>query len=115
MCLCVNTAGCKLGIPDRLSGVYAIVAGEQVSQGNGQQQVRHSFKTEQLKADEQCSERASRDAAENAGHADCGTQSRILTGEISKEIAKGRSDKKAWYDLAAFVFCGQRHNGEEDL
>ena len=59
----------RFGIHDPLRVIQPVVAGEHVAHGDGRQVVRHAFKTEELKGDEQGGDRAVGYAAEHARHA----------------------------------------------
>ena len=72
----VNIIGFIFRINDLLAAIQSIVAGEHIAESNGKQKVRHAVIAEQLKADEQSSDRAVCHTTENCSHADCRTECR---------------------------------------
>mgnify|MGYP006878449069 CR=1 FL=1 len=58
MCFAVDIIGLIFGVNNFLAAVESIVSGKHVAECNGKQKVRHAVIAEQLKADEQGSDRA---------------------------------------------------------
>ena len=76
MCFAVDIIGLIFGVNNFLAAVESIVSGKHVAECNGKQKVRHAVIAEQLKADEQGSDRAVCHSTENCSHADCRTEGR---------------------------------------
>ena len=74
MCFAVDIIGLIFGVNNFLAAVQSVITGKHVAECNSEQKVRHTFIAEQLKADEQGSDRAVCHTTENSSHADRGAE-----------------------------------------
>ena len=100
---------------DLLRAVDTVVSGEQIGDGDRENEVRRCVEAEHLKRDEQRSERAVRHTAEDAGHADRGAERRVHAGKETDHMSEGRTDKERRHDLAALEAAAEGHRGEQNL
>lgn len=77
MCVGINLTAVKFGMQDVLRGIDAVVAGEEVGDGNRQQVEAGTAKAEHFTADQERGNGTIRYTAEYAGHADGRIEGRI--------------------------------------
>ena len=95
-----------------MAPVQAVIPRYDIGQGDGDQEIGRCFHAEQLKAEQQGSDRAVGDAAKDAAHADSGCKRGIEMDAGSEKAAEGSADRQARNDLAALVACGNGDGSE---
>lgn len=114
-CFSVDIVGFVLGVDNLLTAVETVIAGDHITESDGEKEVRRALKTEQLKADQKRCDGAVGHAAEECAHADGSTQGRRKPEQIAELRAEGCADEKGGNNLTALVSAAERQCGKQNF
>lgn len=103
----------KFGIDNGLAVVQAVVAGQHIAGGYGNEKIISIVKAEQLEGNEQGGDRAVGNSAEYGDHANSSAQGRGKAQKRSHGTAEGGADKQGGYDFTALVAGGYGNDRKE--
>ena len=111
----ILNADLEFAISDLLMMVETVVSGYGGGNGDGQQVVGPALEAEHLESDQECSQRAVGDAAEEASHADGGREAGGNSHERADDGPESGADEERGNDLAALEACSYGDGGKQDL